>query len=296
MVLNCYTYWDDAYNMSSIIKYIYDHNVKVSLYYNFKLILITNDNITKYVNVPERFWSLENKFKSEIVRFLILNKYGGIWLNPEIIIIKNLNKLYEEFINSNKKVMLSTEFEDRISIQSIIMLPNTECSNFCVKYMMNTLNTINNIMWDDIAYNTLKTLYESYPELILLKKNIDLVCWNQNPVTFKKTWIKNIDEAEELEGNITNDLNYYYISTSKIYKNNDIDIVFNNNNSIFYYLIKEFNKNLDINNLDNNNINNNNINDNKINYLYFIVFIIILIIIMLLFIFKNKLNLNFKIK
>ena len=189
MILNCYTFWDDLNNMPPLLKYIYDHNVKVSLYYNFKLILITNDNINDYVNVPERFWSLENEFKSEIVRFLILNKYGGIWLNPEIIIIKDLNKLYEEFINSNKKVMLSTEFEERISIHSIIMLPNTIYSNYCVNYMINILNTINNIMWDDIAYNTLKSLYDSYSESILLKKNIDLVCWNQNPGIFKDNWI-----------------------------------------------------------------------------------------------------------
>ena len=281
MILNCYTYWDNLNNMPPILKYIYDHNVKISLYYNFKLILITNDNIADYVNVPERFWSLENEFKSEIVRFLILDKYGGIWLNPEIIIIKDLNKLYEEFINSKKKVMLNTEFEDRISIQSIIMLPNTECSNYCVNYMMNTLNTINNIMWDDIAYNTLKSLYDSYPELILLKKNFDLVCWNQNPGIHKNNWIKNEDDIKKIGDIIINISNYYYITTSIIYKEiDDINLVFNNNSSIFSYVIKRVN---DI-------LNNKNI------YLCYMIFILILIIILLIIIFKNRLNLNFKIK
>ena len=281
MILNCYTYWDNLNNMPPILKYIYDHNVKISLYYNFKLILITNDNIADYVNVPERFWSLENEFKSEIVRFLILDKYGGIWLNPEIIIIKDLNKLYEEFINSKKKVMLNTEFEDRISIQSIIMLPNTECSNYCVNYMMNTLNTINNIMWDDIAYNTLKSLYDSYPELILLKKNFDLVCWNQNPGIHRDNWIKNEDDIKKIGDIIINISNYYYITTSIIYKEiDDINLVFNNNSSIFSYVIKRVN---DI-------LNNKNI------YLCYMIFILILIIILLIIIFKNRLNLNFKIK
>ena len=281
MILNCYTYWDNLNNMPPILKYIYDHNMKVSLYYNFKLILITNDNIADYVNVPERFWSLENEFKSEIVRFLILDKYGGIWLNPEIIIIKDLNKLYEEFINSKKKVMLNTEFEDRISIQSIIMLPNTECSNYCVNYMMNTLNTINNIMWDDIAYNTLKSLYDSYPELILLKKNFDLVCWNQNPGIHKNNWIKNEDDIKKIGDIIINISNYYYITTSNIYKEiDDINLVFNNNSSIFSYVIKKI----------------NNILNKKNTYLCYMIFIVILIIILLIIIFKNRLNLNFKIK
>jgi len=282
MILNCYTFWDDLNNMPPLLKYIYNHNVKVSLYYNFKLILITNDNITDYVNVPERFWSLENEFKSEIVRFLILNKYGGIWLNPEIIIIKDLNKLYEEFINSNKKVMLSTEFEERISIHSIIMLPNTIYSNYCVNYMINILNTINNIMWDDIAYNTLKSLYDSYSESILLKKNIDLVCWNQNPGIFKDNWIKNEDDIIKLGNIIMDNSNYYYITTSTIYTNiDDINLVFNNNSSIFSYVIKKV----------------NNILNKKNIYICYMIFIVILIIILLILIIsKNKLTLHFKIK
>jgi hypothetical protein len=248
--LNCYTYWNDKNIMPSLIKYIYNYNVKFASYYNFKLILITDSNVKNYINVPDRFWKLNNEFKSEIIRFLILDKYGGLWLNPEIVIIKNLNKLYNHFIKSGKKVMVDIELPERISCASIMMLPNSTCSKYCVNYIINTLNTINNIMWDDIAYNTIRSFYELYPNSVLINDNkvTHLVCWDQKPEFFKQSWEKqNINEAKEIGQNIINNLSCHYISTSYIYKENDINNVFNNENSIFYYIIREIN-NIKLNN------------------------------------------------
>ena len=231
MSISCFTYWNNGYDsMPPMIKYIYDHNYNISKYYNFDLILITDETINDFINIPSRFWDLELEFKSEIIRFLILDKYGGIWLNPDVIIIKDLNILYDKFIDSRKDFMLDIEFYDRIGCSSIIMLPNSVCSKYCVKYIINTLDTIKNLLWDDIGYNTVKSLYELYPNLILIndyekvRNSTNLVCWDQKPGFFKHKWIKDdINEAKNISHSIINNQDCYYVITWNIYKENNID-------------------------------------------------------------------------
>lgn len=268
MTIKCYTFFNDKNNVLTLSNYIYKHNHNLSLYYKFNFILLNDDNINKYIQVPKRFWDLEDEFKSEIVRFYILNKYGGIWLNPEIIIIKNINKLLSKFINTKKEAMFDFELEQRISTAVIFMLPNSTCSNYCVNYIENTLNTINNLMWDDLAYNCINSLYELHPELIIVnnyktvKDSTHLVTWDQKPGYFKHKWFK-IDpkESEQISKKIINNNNCYYISTSIIEKNNNIqnlNTVFKSPNSIYSYLIKP---------------------PQKTNYSYLILLLVILLII-----------------
>lgn len=295
-MITCFTYWNDGYsNMSPIIKYIYDYNTKKSKQYKFNLILLTDKNINNYISVPSSFFDLNSEFKSEIVRFFVLDIHGGIWLNPDVIIIKNLNILYNTFINSGKQVMLDIEFYDRIGCSSIIMLPKSKCSKYCVEYINNILNTTNNLLWDDIGHNTVTSLYESYPELIMIndyekvKKGTNIVCWDQKPEVFNKAWIKDtIDEAKQTSDSILNDQECYYVITWTIYKLNDINIVFNNHYSIFYYFIN--NKNDSIYEIEDNIINEikevYNIK-NKNNNLYYIIIVIIIFLFIIFYLYNH---------
>lgn len=244
--LKCYTYWATGLDaMPSIINYIYNQNYTMSLNYNFELILLTDNNINEFIdNLPSRFWDLNPEFKSEIIRFYILDKFGGVWLNPDIIIIKDLNKLYNKFINSRKQVMVDIEFYERLGCASIIMLPNSICSKFCINYINNILETTKNLMWDDIGHNTITSLFESFSDLMLInnyekvRNSTNLICWDQKPEIFKDKWYKeNSDDAKYIGIEIINNLDCYYVITWSIYKS-DIDRVFNDDKSIFYYLIK----------------------------------------------------------
>ena len=286
-MITCFTYWNNGItSMPPMIKYIYDHNNKKSKYYNFNLILLTDDNIQNYIKLPSRFWDLDFEFKSEIIRFFILDLYGGIWLNPDVIIIKDLNILYNKFIHSRKQVMLDIEFHDRIGCSSILMLPNSKCSRYCINYINNILDTVKNILWDDIGHNTVTSLYETYPNLILLndyekvKKGTNIICWNQKPGFFKNEWLKNsFDEAQEVSNNIIYNPDCYYVITWNMYNVNDInDInsIFVNKHSIFYYLT---------NIVDKKKVNNFY---NKI--LYIIIFIFIVFYLYYIFIYNKKLN------
>ena len=65
-----------------------------------EVILITKDNISKYIDIPE--YILEKKEKdwisfaqlSDIIRFLLLEKYGGLWLDATVFVAKEMTEDY----------------------------------------------------------------------------------------------------------------------------------------------------------------------------------------------------------
>jgi mannosyltransferase OCH1-like enzyme len=109
--MNCFQYWDRGVEkMPPMIRYIYNHNLKQSQKYNFKLVLITDENVKEYFKPHQRFFDLASNFKSDIVRYNVLDIYGGIWLDTDIIITKDLNLLY------NTEHMAIVDIEDNNDI------------------------------------------------------------------------------------------------------------------------------------------------------------------------------------
>jgi hypothetical protein len=247
--VNVYIYWDKGYdNMPDMLKYIYNYNVKIAEKFNFNIILLDDTNINNYIDLHIRFSRLAPNFKSDIIRWYILDKYGGIWLDTDIIIIKNLNILWDNLLKSNKDMICDIEFDKKIGCCSLIMKKNTKCSNFCYNYVNNVLDSNNNLNWNDIGPNTITKLYLKYPYNIILndydkvKNSINFICWNDKPGIYKNKWIMNNNDAIIKALNILNDKNCYYVITWTIYKENNIpnvtNYVFNNSESVFSYLVK----------------------------------------------------------
>ena len=78
-------------------KIIYQHNlnfVKVIILYMY--LLIDDNNIKNYIIPHRKYNSLAfYNFKSDIVRYYILHKYGGFWFDTDVIKIKDINNLYK---------------------------------------------------------------------------------------------------------------------------------------------------------------------------------------------------------
>jgi len=248
-MFNCYFYWDKGIdNMPLMIKYIYEHNVSISLNYNFNLVLLTDENIKQYIDIPDRYYNLESNFKSDIIRYFILDKFGGIWLDTDIIIIKNLNELYSTFIESDYMVMVDVEYTNCIGCASLFMKKNTICSKYCVDYINNYLNSNKPLKWVSIGPTTILLLNNKYNKYIkinnydIVKRGCNFICWNDNPGINKDKWIMNKDDAQNKACALFWDNNCYYIITWTIYRQNNIttniiDFVFKNEMSVFYYLI-----------------------------------------------------------
>ena len=163
----CFQYWDKGIeSMSPMICYIYEHNLQMSEIYGFELVLISDKNVSEYIDVPTKYWKLAHNFKSDIVRFFILHKYGGIWLDTDIIILKNLNETFHVFEQSDYFVMLDTEYGKNIGCASIFMKPNNICSDFCVKYIIRVLNSKRSMHWGCLGPDNAMALVKQFPKWV----------------------------------------------------------------------------------------------------------------------------------
>jgi hypothetical protein len=244
-----YMYWDKGIEgMPDMIKYIYDNNIKISKKYDFDIFLLTDNNINDYIIPHNKFNNLRPNFKSDIIRYYMLHNYGGIWLDTDIIIIKDLNILYNKFIKSNKEVLLEVEYDNVIGCASLIMLKNSECSNYCLNYIDYCLDTKENLKWGDIGPTTVVNLFKEFGHKIILNgyniviNGSNFIDWREHPGINKHKWLlKDKDAAYNKSKLIYNNNNCFFVVTWTIYSKNNIiniiDTVFNNKNSVLSYFI-----------------------------------------------------------
>lgn len=253
-MLNCFIYWDKGIEkMPHMIKYIYEHNQYISLKYNFNLVLITDNNVKKYIGLHNKFSKLTPKFKSYIIRFYLLHKYGGIWLDTDVIILKNLNEIYNNFLESKYMCMLDSDSNKTIGCASIFMKKNTVCSEFCVNFVNNYLDSNKLLNCECIGSNIVTKLYHKYRESIklntydIVKNGCNFISHNDNPGYKKEKWIMNQKYANTKSSIIYSNKNCYYVITWSIYHKNNIkdninNFIFNNKMSVFYYLLNNCKK------------------------------------------------------
>ena len=257
-MLPCYIYWDKGLDkMPCMIKYIYEHNIKMSIKYNFNIILLTDNNINDYIDFPTDRYNLRSNFKSDIIRFYILNKYGGIWLDTDILILKDLNEQYDTFLSEDKDMQLEVEFDNKIGCCSIFMKKNTICSLKCVEYIKLLLNTKKEFDcikdWNLLGPDNVTNIYSLYLTRIkLITHNIvsngsSFITWKDLPGINKDKWIfSNENLAYNKALDIFNNKHCYYVITWNIYNRNNINeniikYVFKNEMSVFTHLINLIN-------------------------------------------------------
>lgn len=248
--LSVFCYWDKGVEkMSPMIRYIYEHNVKMSQKFNFNYILITDDNVGEYIVVPERFNTLAHNFKSDIVRYFALDKYGGVWLDSDIIIIKDLNVLFNNLIDSGKLAMVDVEFDSEIGCASLAMVKSTNLTKMAIDNINSLLDSNKKLIWGDLGPLNIRKVYTKYRSDIILNdhnkvvKGCNFISWKGDPGINKQGWIlKNELDAKSKAELLINNPDCLYIITWTIYRKNDIktdiiDFVFKNEKSVFTHLI-----------------------------------------------------------
>ena len=236
--------------MPPMLKNIYKHNKITCERCKINLILIDDKNVRDYIDVHERFSTLAYNFKSDIIRYNVLNTYGGFWFDCDVIIIKNLHFLMNKL--NQYECMLDVEISrGDIGCASLYMKKNSESSRFCVQYINRILSSGKSLNWGDIGPITATMLYKELPNKIKLKryneskKDVTLLVGQEDPGINKKNWLfsdstlakkRYIDELQKNE-------NCFYIITWTIYRKHDmgneiIDTVFNNPKSVFFYAVR----------------------------------------------------------
>jgi len=258
---NVFLYWGQGYNnLPKILKKIYKNNELICKKSGYKLHLIDDINVYNYIDTHPRFKQLAYNFKSDMIRFYILHKYGGFWFDMDVIIIKNLDKLYNNLVNISNIDMcvdvehLWSEGIDGIKLgsASIFMKKNSICSKHCVNYVNHILNNSINLDWNDIGPWTVRDVYKNLKNRIkinnyeITKNGCNFICWNENPGFYKDNWYMNETLAELKAKQIYNNKDCFYIITWTIYKENNIDtdlidFIFYDKKSVFSYFLLENN-------------------------------------------------------
>jgi len=242
-----YCYWDKGIEaMPPMLRSIYNHNLNMSNLYGFNICLLTDNNINEYTYLPPKFNSLAPNFKSDIIRFFVLHKYGGIWLDTDVIITKDMNILYNSFIHSGKDVILDVEFGSKLGCASIVMRSRTDCSRFAVKYIMNQLAKPL-LKWEDIGPHNVESMYKTYPQKMIINGNnkvmngCNFITWKENPGINKDKWyLHNEVAAHTTAQKLLNNNDCYYVITWTIYRQHNSSninrLVFEDKRSIFHHI------------------------------------------------------------
>jgi len=247
-LLNVFQYWGQGLNgMPSFIKIIYKHNLDFCKKNNINLILIDDNNVNNYITPHLRFKEFAYNFKSDIIRYYILHKYGGFWFDTDVIIINDLNNLYKSI--SEYECMLDVEYNTKIGCASLFIKKQSSVSKFCIDYVNTILDKNQNLGWNDIGPNTVEILYKTHSPLILLnnyetvKDGCNFICWNQDPGKNKQNWYLESEKLTKSKADLLkNNNNCYYLITWTIYRINNMgenlnNMVFNDKRSVFSYFV-----------------------------------------------------------
>lgn len=94
-------YWNDNLpyeDLPAIVQRCFDSVDKYATEYD--VIRLHNDNVSKYVRLPDFIWNGDGESKfpvvffSDLLRLALLHTYGGVWLDATVLLTKPLTKEY----------------------------------------------------------------------------------------------------------------------------------------------------------------------------------------------------------
>lgn len=107
--LHVFCYWDAGIkNMPEILQNVFFHNRMMCKKHNLKIHLLTEKNVWQYIDFDDRFHKLESNHQSDYVRWHLIHKYGGMWIDTDIILLKDIQPLIEGI--NEKEMAVNLEF------------------------------------------------------------------------------------------------------------------------------------------------------------------------------------------
>lgn len=191
MYNNIFLFWEGKdYKLIKILRnLIFKHNL------NYNINLINDNNILEYIdNVPKEYYNLQYAHKADYVRVKVLNKFGGLWLDSDTLVMKNLKELFDFFekydgflVLENNKFLINGVFSTKPNtnfmnswekyIDSFIMNKNIQWTDLGSKFINNNLELLKNykilkgldsiypIYWKDCVSEFLKKKYQNYKNI-----------------------------------------------------------------------------------------------------------------------------------
>jgi len=156
---NVFLYWiGKEYKLLNILRnMIYLHSTN-GIGYN--VILITPDNISEYIDIPDYFYELLPAHQADLVRVYVICKYGGIWLDSDTIVMESLDSLFD--IIQKKNGFFILENNNYLCNGIFGSKPNTELMNNWKSHIKSTLDSKkSNISWSELGNIYLHNKYKT---------------------------------------------------------------------------------------------------------------------------------------
>jgi len=171
---NIFLYWDDKGN-SDTPDYILmcRETILKNCGDGVNVILINKNNLLDYLDdVPENLFKLkEIAHIADYVRVALLVKYGGIWLDSDCILLKDLNPIFEK-LKKNEYVGYSWQ-ENQPSLGFMASQPNCKLLKKHLKNITNKINLSEDFQfnWSGLGYDSLWVIAPEYKEDMYLFNN-----------------------------------------------------------------------------------------------------------------------------
>jgi len=133
-----WTYWDKD-EIPEFIKICLNNWKKLCP--DYQINMLHKNNVDKYINIPNKFNNLPPYRQSDVARLLLLQKYGGVWIDASVILFVSPDK----FISKNNITLFLTPGSNNKNIvyeNWFISAPkNNEIINL---WIIEVLNAISN--------------------------------------------------------------------------------------------------------------------------------------------------------
>lgn len=171
---NIFIYWDDKPN-SQTPDYILmcRETIKKNKGEGIKLNIINKDNLSDYLNdIPENLFKLkEIAHIADYVRVALLVKYGGIWLDSDCILLKDLNPIFDKLKRYDYVGYSWGENEPSLGFMASIKdceILKEHLAN--IRQKIDTSKTFN-FNWSGLGYDSLWPITRKKPEKTFLFKH-----------------------------------------------------------------------------------------------------------------------------
>lgn len=253
MGVKLFAYWDTGYDgMPPLLQYIHDHNARMCKKFNVEFVFLSDANVADWADVPEKYWLASPVHKSDIIRLMVMDTYGGVWLDTDGLVLKDLNIVYNQLLLTKKDAIFDKDMygDHIIGSASLVVVPNTLTSKFLVDRILLKLNTIESPKWGDLSPPTITEVAQIIPHRIIVNpvkiagECVNFVCWNYYPGYNRDKWyLPTEEEARNTAHQMFKSAYSYFTLTWTIYNKNTIqgdlvDFVFRDKRSVYTHLIE----------------------------------------------------------
>jgi len=148
---------------------------------NINIHLLNNNNLSKYINIPENFTLLKDNIRLKFIKYAVLYNWGGIWFDNNILIINRYDYLFNYLKNNDGFLIKDNNGikEDLCGFNANTLILSNLINNLDLdieEIFSKNKEVFSNVYFHSIDdYCNPRLFSNAYDEYILIKNNQNLM-------------------------------------------------------------------------------------------------------------------------